>query len=181
MSGALHLVLLRGVVPDWIVPAGSSTTGRQAAAHLEGLAALAKGRGLEPLEAYLVDHRAAIEEALRAADWKAPELPAEWGEAIPLDAPPVEDPAYVAAQDAYDVILAEAEMGLMYFPAVDVLKTVAGLIEALEQDPAAAEGMPGVLGDLVTFRYELGHAIHIKIRVHFEVAASEELGVDLAG
>ncbi len=169
MAGSLHLVLLRGVVPDWIVPAGSPTTGRASAAHLAELRDLASRLELDPLDKFLVDPRAEIAAALLAAGWEAPALPAAWSEGIPLDVPPIEDADYVAAQDAYDVIVAEAEMGLMYFPAADCLRTIEGLIVALECDPNRSSSFTEVLGELRTFRHELEHAVRIKMRVHFEV------------
>jgi hypothetical protein len=111
-----------------------------------------------------------VEAALREAGWREPDPPPEWGGVIPIDGPPVTDPAYLAAQAEYESVVGRVYRELPWYRPAEGLATVRGLIAALDANPPLAERFYGAVWDLRAFRFELEYAEQVGTRFYFGVS-----------
>lgn len=166
MSVALAVILECGPVPDGVVPPDEHCGGQNVALYLGALAEVAERLGVPPLEVYFVFPEEHWEDALRAAGWRPPDLPAEWGGEVPLDGRPVIDPAYLAAMTEFDHIVEQSRRDLPWHHPAEGLATVGGLIAALESDPELDRRCYGAVWDLRAFRCELEYAERMGTRFY---------------
>src|SRR5689334_15237716 len=97
MSVSMNIVLECGRVSDDVVPPDQQSCGQNVVLYLGKLAEVAERLGVPPLDAFVLYPEQYWDGALRAAGWRPPDLPAEWGGKMPLDGRPITDPAYLAA------------------------------------------------------------------------------------
>jgi hypothetical protein len=169
MSVWMAIILECGRMPADVVPAERQSCGQNVVLYLGALAEIAEGLGLPPLDAFVIVREPYWDEALRAAGWRPPDLPAEWGGVMPLDGRPVTDLAYLAAMAEFDRIVQQAERDMPWHRAADGLATVRGLIAALESDPTLDRRCYGAVGDLRAFQLELEYAERVGTRFYFAV------------
>jgi hypothetical protein len=158
-----------GPIPDDVVPPGHRSFGQNLKPY-SALARLARELGLAPLDDFIVDHCGLIEAALCEAGWQEPAGPEEWGDRIPIDDSPITDPKYLAAADEYGRIVERVEAKWSWFSPADGLRTVRGLIDALESRPELNERFYGAVWDLRDFEYKLAYAERKGLRFHFDVS-----------
>lgn len=169
MSMAMGVILECGRVPDDVVPADQQSCGQNVVLYPGTLDELAQRLGVPPLDAFIIFPEEYWEEALQRAGWQEPDLPPEWGGAIPLDGRPITDPLYLEAMAEFDRIVEQSRRDLPWHHPAEGLVTVRGLIAALDSDPELDRRCYGAVWDLRAFRYELEYAERVGTRFHFAV------------
>jgi hypothetical protein len=167
MSVSMNVMVESGPVPDDVVPPDQQSFGQNVVRYLGTLAAVAERLGVPPLDAFVVFPEEYWEDAVRAAGWRPPDPPAEWGGKIPLDGRPVTDPAYVAAMAEFDRIVEQSYRDQPWHQPAAGLATVRGLIAALESDPDLDRRCYGAVWDLRAFRFKLEYAERVGARFYF--------------
>jgi hypothetical protein len=170
MSQNLAVVLECGPIPDHLIPEEHRCAGQNAVRYLGPLAALARDLGWAPLDDFIVDHCDLVEAALREAGWQEPDPPPEWGGVIPIGGPRVTDPAYQAALARYDQIVEQVEASKPWYVPADGLRTVSGLIGALNSRPELAERLYGAVWDLQAYAFALSYADQVGTRFQLGVS-----------
>ncbi|HVK10184.1 MAG TPA: hypothetical protein VM597_15560 [Gemmataceae bacterium] len=152
------------------MPPDQQSSGQNVVGFLYWFAVVAARLDAPSLDAFVVDRCELVEAALRQAGWREPDTPPAWADGIPIDDRPVADPDYLAGEAEYDRIVAQVDAALPWYNPADGLRTVRGLIGALEAHPELAECCDGGVWDLVALRYQLEYAERVSTRFHLWVS-----------
>jgi hypothetical protein len=169
VSTSLSVRLESGPVPDGVVPPGLLSFGQNLKPR-NALARLARDLGLAPVDDFIYDDVGTVEAALGRMVWAPADDPGEGEIAIPIDESPVRGRRCLTSPEEQARILEELDANIPWFSPAEGLRTVRGLIRAIESSEELSERFYGAVWDLRDFECRLAYAERMGTRFHFSVS-----------